>query len=326
MTAVTPTANNQVSGFLYDGAGDVKNDGQNQYLYDAEGRLCASQPVAGGVITGYLYDADGTRVAKGTLAAFSCDPGSNGFATTKDYILGPGGEQVTEMTVSGSTSTWAHTNAWVGGKILATYDSATNNTVFYVSDWLGTKRVEVGANPCATAYASLPFGENQTPPSVAGYSPCQDDVTEHHFTGKERDTESGNDYFGARYYASSMGRFMSPDWSAKVQPVPYSKLDDPQSLNLYQYVRNNPLLQSGCRRPWRLLPSLKRREKATSAGSDGLNDGAVHILAQGSTVTKQDGIIDLANSARRRVSLYGLFESGRAGYSGLSGSHNRSRW
>jgi RHS repeat-associated protein len=33
----------------------------------------------------------------------------------------------------------------------------------------------------------------------------------HHFTGKERDTESGNDYFGARYYASSMGRFMSPD-------------------------------------------------------------------------------------------------------------------
>ena len=38
-----------------------------------------------------------------------------------------------------------------------------------------------------------------------------------------------------------MGRFMSPDWSAKVEPVPYSKLDDPQSLNLYAYVRNNPL-------------------------------------------------------------------------------------
>lgn len=61
------------------------------------------------------------------------------------------------------------------------------------------------------------------------------------FTGKERDTESGNDYFGARYYASSMGRFMSPDWSAKVEPVPYAKLDNPQSLNLYEYVLNNPL-------------------------------------------------------------------------------------
>ncbi len=61
------------------------------------------------------------------------------------------------------------------------------------------------------------------------------------FTGKERDSESGNDYFGARYYASSMGRFMSPDWSAKAEPVPYAKLDYPQSLNLYAYVLNNPL-------------------------------------------------------------------------------------
>ncbi|MGB0122089.1 MAG: RHS repeat-associated core domain-containing protein [Silvibacterium sp.] len=61
------------------------------------------------------------------------------------------------------------------------------------------------------------------------------------YTGKERDTESGNDYFGARYYASTMGRFMSPDWSAKQEPVPYSKLDNPQSLNLYSYVLNNPL-------------------------------------------------------------------------------------
>ena len=60
-------------------------------------------------------------------------------------------------------------------------------------------------------------------------------------TGKERDTESGNDYFGARYYASSMGRFMSPDWSAKASPVPYATFGDPQSLNLYSYMRNNPL-------------------------------------------------------------------------------------
>ena len=70
---------------------------------------------------------------------------------------------------------------------------------------------------------------------------CDYDVSHYLFTGKERDDETGNDYFGARYYASSMGRFLSPDWSAKVEPVPYSKLDDPQTLNLYSYVRNNPL-------------------------------------------------------------------------------------
>jgi RHS repeat-associated protein len=61
------------------------------------------------------------------------------------------------------------------------------------------------------------------------------------YTGKERDAESGLDYFGARYYGSSMGRFMSPDWAAKAEPVPYAKLGDPQTLNLYAYVGNNPL-------------------------------------------------------------------------------------
>jgi len=61
------------------------------------------------------------------------------------------------------------------------------------------------------------------------------------FTGKERDPESGLDYFGARYYGSNMGRWLSPDWSANPEAVPYSHLDNPQSLNLYEYVGNNPL-------------------------------------------------------------------------------------
>jgi RHS repeat-associated protein len=66
-----------------------------------------------------------------------------------------------------------------------------------------------------------------------------------HSTGKERDAESGNDYFGARYYASSMGRWLSPDYDGDddgpPEPVPYADLSDPQSLNLYAYVQNNPL-------------------------------------------------------------------------------------
>jgi RHS repeat-associated protein len=63
----------------------------------------------------------------------------------------------------------------------------------------------------------------------------------HKFTGKERDSESGLDNFGARYDSSQYGRFMSPDWSGKPQGVPYAKFDDPQSLNLYSYVENNPV-------------------------------------------------------------------------------------
>ncbi len=60
-------------------------------------------------------------------------------------------------------------------------------------------------------------------------------------TGKERDSETNLDYFGARYYSGAQGRFTTPDWSTNPQPVPYANLSDPQSLNLYAYMYNNPL-------------------------------------------------------------------------------------
>lgn len=56
------------------------------------------------------------------------------------------------------------------------------------------------------------------------------------FTGKERDSESGLDYFGARYYGSNMGRMLSPDNGTDQHP------EDPQSWNLYAYARNNPIV------------------------------------------------------------------------------------
>ena len=61
------------------------------------------------------------------------------------------------------------------------------------------------------------------------------------FTGKERDPETGLDEFGARYYSSAMGRFITPDWAAKATAVPYANFGDPQSLNLYAYVENSPI-------------------------------------------------------------------------------------
>ena len=47
--------------------------------------------------------------------------------------------------------------------------------------------------------------------------------------------------FGARYYGSSLGRFMTPDWATKPTAVPYAHYGNPQSLNLYSYVENNPV-------------------------------------------------------------------------------------
>jgi len=56
------------------------------------------------------------------------------------------------------------------------------------------------------------------------------------FTGKERDAETGLDYFGARYYSGALGRWISAD-----QPFADQHTQDPQSWNLFQYARNNPL-------------------------------------------------------------------------------------
>ncbi|WP_263408413.1 RHS repeat-associated core domain-containing protein [Terriglobus tenax] len=237
----------------YDAAGNVKNDGHNSYLYDAEGRVCAVAPSFGGMLQ-YIYDAEGRRVAKGTITSWSCDLGSNGFIQTAAYIDGPGGEQMTEMDVAaGGSMTWKHTNVFAAGKLIATYQNdnggtspAAGNLHFALNDWLGTKRVQTTydgtvENPNgANAWVSLPFGDMpSTGVQPNGYA--APDATEQHFTGKERDTESGLDYFGARYYGSNMGRWMSPDWAEKPEAVPYSDLADPQSLNLYGYVRNNPL-------------------------------------------------------------------------------------
>jgi len=58
------------------------------------------------------------------------------------------------------------------------------------------------------------------------------------------------DFFGARYYSSGVGRWMSPDWAEKPEDVPYAKMDDPQSLNLYGYVGNNPLSKADADGHW----------------------------------------------------------------------------
>jgi len=240
-----PSAVLAVGGFVYDAAGGVTADGNNQYAYDGEGRICAVYNGLTQSFTGYLYNADGVRVARGSitpqppalpLTSSACNLATNGFTLVRQYLLDLSGNQVTEVD---GTGLWQHSNLWAGAHLTATYDP--KGLHFHLADPLGTRRVQTSATGgVEETCQSLPFGDAPIPCTVMALTTA-DDATEHHFTGKERDTESGNDYFGARYYASSMGRFMSPDWDSKPQAVPYASLADPQSLNLYSYVLNNPL-------------------------------------------------------------------------------------
>jgi len=228
-------ANNQISSssapsaVTYDGAGDVLTDGSNNsYVYDAEGRICAVHGPMG--MIGYQYDADGNRVSKGSISVMSCDVTTNGYQPTNNYVLDQNGGQMTELAVDeNGTNTWQHSNVTANGTLIATYD--LTGLHFYLNDPLGTRRAQTDAAgvPEQTCL-SLPFGD-QLNCAISTNAP-----TEHHFTGKERDQESGLDYFGARYLSSTMGRFMSPDDGSDQNAL------NPQSWNLYSYGRNNPLI------------------------------------------------------------------------------------
>ena len=219
---------NRVDQWAYDAAGDVTNDTNNMYAYDAEGHQTAAVNSLTMGLTGYIYDAEGRRVEK--VVGNGWNTPTPTTTVENEYLLGLGGEQVT---VLGPDAAWQWTNVYAGGRQLATYNGA--NTYFALTDWLGTKREELSITAPSTVSVaeqclSLPYGD--------GLNCTGTDANQLHFTGKERDQESGNDYFGARYYANSMGRWLSPDPSGQY----FANPENPQTWDLYAYVANNPLV------------------------------------------------------------------------------------
>ena len=104
----------------------------------------------------------------------------------------------------------------------------TGSPVYRVTDHLGTNVGSLLANGTfVNPVDYMPFGQVFTGNTNDPYM----------FTSKERDAESGLDYFPARSYSSNMGRWMSPDPSA----LYFADPSNPQTLNLYSYVGNNPL-------------------------------------------------------------------------------------
>lgn len=198
-------SNNRLVASQYDLAGNQKQDAEGKrFDYDAENRQITFNDGA----ARYYYDGDGHRVKKTSPA------GSTVFVY----------------------------NAF--GQLIAEYSSGAptgSGTSYLTQDHLGSTRVVTDGTGIIKARRDyLPFGEELSSSigvrtSVAGYA--NSDATRQKFTGQERDTESGLDYFKARYCSTAQGRFTSPD------PLHSSaSLVDPQSWNRYAYVGNRPLI------------------------------------------------------------------------------------
>jgi RHS repeat-associated protein len=121
------------------------------------------------------------------------------------------------------------------GQRIARRDGATKAVHFYFSDHLGTHGVVENATgtACEQDTDYYPYGGVE-------HDYCPNTAQNYKFTGKERDAETQNDDFGARYYSASFGRWLSADWSEDPDPLPYADLANPQELNLYSMVTNNP--------------------------------------------------------------------------------------
>lgn len=231
--AATPTVMNLNDGLPF--------DGKNRWLgaaYDAAGNQ--STTWGAGVEAGSAqYEYNGENLLKQALV-------SNGVGMVT-YGYDAEGRRVTAATGAGQTTFVYDAFGMLAMETGNVNTGGTGCTSCLVTaDHLGSTRVvwDAGSGDPKRVYDYAPFGEeidaakrggNPLYPATVYPSGTRNAVTQM-FTGKERDAETGQDYFGARYLSAAQGRFTSPD-----VPLVDQHATDPQSWNLYTYVRNNPL-------------------------------------------------------------------------------------
>ncbi len=201
---------NRIGGKAYDAAGNALSEGGRTLSWDAESWLSA---VDGGAAGRYLYDWQGRRAVKLT-------PGDERF-----FFYEATGEVMWEWRVGAPQQDLLR--IFHNGR--AIFENGSPGGAILHADHLGSPRVKADVFTPTVSCRDLysPFGQKHT-------APC--DAHRVGFTGKERDGETGFDYFGARFYAPIPGRFLSPDpLLDSADPA------DPQTWNRYAYTRNSPL-------------------------------------------------------------------------------------
>jgi len=195
----------------YDDNGNLVQDDGQYYEYDSFNQLKRVRETnsTGNLTAEYFYDHEGNRIKKIEVL-------DNGENQTTYYMGGNFVQVVNSSGTFNSTYYYDETNL-IAGK------NSEGEVRYYHPDHLGSTTIitnETGNVVEELSY--LPFGE-----MVEGGD------SRYSYTGKEKDTETGLYYYGVRYYDPYFRQFIQPDTHIK-------EIYNPQDLNRYAYVRNNP--------------------------------------------------------------------------------------
>lgn len=249
-TQYSPTTNRITSeGWAYDAAGNVtralSNGVWQRSQYDAAGRLARVLDDNGAVLETYVYGTGRQRLV--TERARGSIP--------RTYYAWAGGQVISEYDQATTSldkdkdkdkdkdnqgsallpPRWARSTVYLGGRVLATVerpagaDQAAEVVRYHHPGRLGTQLVTNTASTEVGEQTTLPFGTALDAESTVGVNP--------RFTSYDRSAATGLDYAMNRYYSPGQGRFTEADPLG----IGASDLRDPQSLNLYTYVGNDPI-------------------------------------------------------------------------------------
>lgn len=210
--------NNQITGYTYDATGNITASPSNAATFVYDGEECNTGYTGNGNAATYTCDGNHLRVKKvvtGTNAVTTVYVRSGGDVLA-EYDNSAAGNSPTREYLYGNNLLATVTGSIGGSGGTITYQHYDHLSPRLFTDANGNNVAEEG---------TYPFGE-----SWYNNSGTNNWV----FTSYERDAESGNDYALARDYASTQGRFLSPD---PLQGV----VGDPQSWNRYAYVENDPI-------------------------------------------------------------------------------------
>jgi RHS repeat-associated protein len=295
-------ANNRFTtgqGYVYDLSGNIIQDAEGRsFVYDAENKQKSVSSASNPNIGTYFFDGDGKRVKK----------------------ISP-----TETTIFVYDA---------GGKLVAEYSTQQADTPkinYTTNDHLGSPRITTDQNGQVISRTDYqPYGEEiASTQRTANLGYTVQDSVKQGFTGYIKDDETGLDYAQARMYKNSLGRFTGVDAILMKE----DRLRDPQQINLYGYVRNNPLafvdptgldFEFTGKDKDKFLADANNRDKAQFQIK--LNDkGIVEVIDKGkvdvSKLTKSEAaMFNAINDKENHATLNGIDKDSGIDFGGFKGN------